>query len=80
MMVRPESQQSKEGVVRRPNLLLNDPFEHFQIDVAPADDGDDFFALETLSPFEKTPNTQGSRTFDHQAMLLEEKADGGLDL
>ncbi len=64
----------------RRDLLPNDPFEHFQIDVAPADDGNDFFPLESLSPFEKTPNGQGSRTFDHQAMLLEEKADGFLDL
>ena len=72
--------ESSTDCVSPPNLLLNDPFEHFQIDVSSADDGHDFLALESLSPFEKTPNAQGSRTFDHQTMLLEEKADGFLDL
>jgi hypothetical protein len=40
--------------------LLNDSFEHFQIDIPSTDGRDHFLSFELLFSFEETPNGQGS--------------------
>jgi hypothetical protein len=55
-----------------PPLLLNDSLEHFQVDISPTDDCDDLFTFKAFFVLEKSTNAERSRTFYHQAMLLEQ--------
>ena len=43
--------------------LLDDALEHFQVDISSAHHGNDFLSFELIFSFEKTANSQGSRTF-----------------